>query len=295
MAQQNINQYNFNKWYIKPVRKIFDISLASDERDYNEEVVFSTNLIGYNDGDRLPIYFDLNNPLSSQRLSINYGNFLSGNTLVSLNYYNPLNQDLNCLTASTLCDIGLTGVDNGLVPQMTGETINYTMGLFTGSSKWNRYYYDRRQKLINITGYTNPPNERFSGNTKETVYNIVTKTGNTIGVYNQLYGGFYQGFFKLFGYDYETFPNRTNEGWTVEMLLRARQKDQYIPTSAQTTLNLTYPKNENTFFYFGSRAENKFYHHASGSPDSDSGYTRVTSVLEGCLQTCACSNTGVTN
>jgi len=295
MAQQNINQYNFNKWYVKPVPKIFDICLASDEKDYNEEVVFSTNLIGYNDGDRLPIYFDLNNPLSSQRLSINYGNFLSGNTLVSLNYYNPLNQDLNCLTASTLCDIGLTGIDNGLVPQMTGETINYTMGLFTGSSKWNRYYYDRRQKLINITGYTNPPNERFSGNTKETVYNIVTKTGNTIGVYNQLYGGFYQGFFKLFGYDYETFPNRTNEGWTVEMLLRARQEDQYIPTSAQTTLNLTYPKNENTFFYFGSRAENKFYHHASGSPASDSGYTRVTSVLEGCLQTCACSNTGVTN
>ena len=295
MAQQNINQYNFNKWYVKPVRKIFDISLASDERDYNEEVIFSTDLIAQNDGNRLPIYFDLNNPLSSQRLSINYGNFLSGNTLVSLNYYNPLNQDLNCLTASTLCDIGLTGIDNGLVPQMTGETINYTMGLFTGSSKWNRYYYDRRQKLINITGYTNPPNQRFSGNTKETVYNIVTKTGNTIGVYNQLYGGFYQGFFKLFGYDYETFPNRTNEGWTVEMLLRARQEDQYIPTSAQTTLNLTYPKNENTFFYFGSRAENKFYHHASGSPASDSGYTRVTSVLEGCLQTCACSNTGVTN
>jgi hypothetical protein len=295
MAQQNINQYNFNKWYVKPVPKIFDICLASDEKDYNEEVVFSTNLIGYNDGDRLPIYFDLNNPLSSQRLSINYGNFLSGNTLVSLNYYNPLNQDLNCLTASTLCDIGLTGIDNGLVPQMTGETINYTMGLFTGSSKWNRYYYDRRQKLINITGYTNPPNQRFSGNTKETVYNIVTKTGNTIGVYNQLYGGFYQGFFKLFGYDYETFPNRTNKGWTVEMLLRARQEDQFIPTSAQTTLNLTYPENENTFFYFGARAENKFYHHASGSPASDSGYTRVTGVLEGCLKTCACSNTGVTN
>jgi hypothetical protein len=135
---------------------------------------------------------------------------------------------------------------------------------------------------------------RFSGNTKETVYNIVTKTGDTIGVYNQLYGGFYQGFFKLFGYDYETFPTRTNEGWTVEMLVRPRYVDQFAPTSAQTTLNLTYPQNENTFFYFGTRAENKFYHHASGSPASDSGYTRVTSVLEGCLKTCACSNTGIT-
>ena len=136
--------------------------------------------------------------------------------------------------------------------------------------------------------------ERFSGNTKETIYNIVSKTGNTIGYYNQLYGGFYQGFFKLFGYDYEVFPTRTNEGWTVEMLLRARQEDEYIPTTGQTTLNLTYPENTNTFFYFGTRAENKYYHHASGSPASDSGYTRVTSVLEGCLKTCACSNTGVT-
>ena len=35
MAQQNINQYNFNKWYIKPVPKIFDICLTSDEKDYN--------------------------------------------------------------------------------------------------------------------------------------------------------------------------------------------------------------------------------------------------------------------
>jgi hypothetical protein len=135
---------------------------------------------------------------------------------------------------------------------------------------------------------------RFSGNTKETVYNIVSKTGDTIGVYNQLYGGFYQGFFKLFGYDYETFPNRCNKGWSVEMLLRARQEDQFYPTSAQTTLNLTYPNNDNTFFYLGTRAENKYYHHASGSPSSDSGYTRVTEVLTDCLKTCACSDTGIT-
>jgi hypothetical protein len=178
---------------------------------------------------------------------------------------------------------------------MTGETINYTMGLFTGSSKWDRYHFDRRTKLFQITGYTNPPNERFSGNTKDTIYNMVSKSGLTITYYNQLYGGFYQGFFKLFGYDYETFPTRTNEGWTAEMLIRPRYVDEFAPTSFQTTLNLTYPENDNTFFYFGARAENKFYHHDSGSPSSDSGYTRVTSVLSGCLETCACSNTGVTN
>jgi hypothetical protein len=154
MAQQNINQYNFNKWYVKPVRKIFDISLASDERDYNEEVIFSTDLIAQNDGNRLPIYFDLNNPLSSQQLNLDYGSFLSANTLVSLNYYNPDNVDLNCLTASTVCDIGLTGMDNALVPEMSGETITYTMGLFSGLTKWDRYHFDRRFKMIGVSAYT---------------------------------------------------------------------------------------------------------------------------------------------
>jgi len=135
---------------------------------------------------------------------------------------------------------------------------------------------------------------RFSGNTKETVYNIVSKTGNTVGIYNQLYGGFYQGFFKLFGYDYEVFPNRTNKGWSVELLLRPRFEDEFYHNTNQVYLNEVYPYNDNTFFYFGTRAENKFYHHASGSPVSDSGYTRVTESLVNCFKTCACSTTGIT-
>ena len=293
MSQQNINQYVFNKWKLNPSWNNLDMSLASDETDFNEEVVFSTQLIGINDGNRLPIYFDLNNSNSSQQPTLNYGDFISGNTSVSLNYYNPNNENLSCFTGNSLCDIGLVGTDNGLVPEMSGETMYFSMGLYTGSTKWDRYHFDRRTKLINITGYTTDIN-RFSGNTKETVYNMVSKTSDNVGYYNQLYGGFYQGFFKLFGYDYETFPNRCNKGWSVEMLLRARQEDQFAPTSGQTTLNEVYPNNDNTFFYFGTRAENKYYHHSSGSPESDSGYTRVTEVLSGCLKTCACSDTGVT-
>jgi hypothetical protein len=295
MSQQNIREYNYRKWFLKPVGQNFDLNLASDEKDYNEEVVFSTNLIAQNDGNKLPIYFDLNNSGSSQLFVLNYGVYNSANTLVSLNYYNPNNDNLDMFTASTLCDIGLTGIDNGLVDMMSGETISFTMGLFTGASKFDRYSFDRRFKMFQVTGYTDPPNERFSGNTDRTVYEIVSKTNSQIGTYNQLYGGFYQGFFKLFGYDYEVFPNRTNKGWTVEMALKARQSDEYGPVAGETTLNITYPENENTFFYFGTRGENKFYHHASGSPSSDTGYTRVTQSLEGILKTCACENTGVTN
>jgi hypothetical protein len=295
MSQQNIREYNFKKWYLKPYGQNLDASLSSDERDFNEEVVFSDKIIGYSDGNRLPLFFDLNNSGSSQIFILNYGVYNSANTIVSLNYYNPNNDNLDMFTASTLCDVGLTSTDNGLVTQMTGQSISFTMGLLTGTSKFDRYSFDRRLKLFQVTGYTDLPNQRFTGNTATTIYEIVSKTNNSIGTYNQLYGGFYQGFFKLFGYDYETFPNRTNKGWSVEMLLRPRKNDEYTPTSAQTTLNLTYPQNENMFFYFGTRAENKYYHHASGSPTSDSGYTRTTESLNGCLKTCACANSGVTN
>ena len=41
MAYQNINQYNFRRWGIKPVNEITDICLASDEKDYDQEVIFS--------------------------------------------------------------------------------------------------------------------------------------------------------------------------------------------------------------------------------------------------------------
>ena len=61
MAYQNINQYNFRRWGLKPVNEITDICLASDEKDYDQEVVFSPLLIGENDGNRMPFKFDFNN------------------------------------------------------------------------------------------------------------------------------------------------------------------------------------------------------------------------------------------
>jgi predicted DNA-binding protein YlxM (UPF0122 family) len=83
-----------------------------------------------------------------------------------------------------------------------------------------------------------------------------------------------------------------NKGWSVEMVLKPRLVDEYFPNDDETTLNEIYPNNKNTFFYFGTRSENKFYHHADGEPFS--GYTRVTSELVD-METCACCNTGVTN
>ena len=196
MSQQNIREYNFKKWYLRPVGQMLDINLASDERDYNEEVIFSTKLIGQDDGNRLPIYFDLNNTGSSQQITINYGDYISANTLVSLNYYNPNNENLNCLTSSTLCDIGLTGIDNGLVPEMTGETINFTMGLYTGTTKWDRYYFDRRFKMIGVTSYTQTP--------LSITLDVSIDPGSVVTVYNlyansELINDFTINFYAVYG------------------------------------------------------------------------------------------------
>ena len=99
MSQQNIREYNFKKWYLKPYGQNLDASLSSDERDFNEEVVFSDKIIGYSDGNRLPLFFDLNNSGSSQIFILDYGVYNSANTIVSLNYYNPNNDNLDMFTA----------------------------------------------------------------------------------------------------------------------------------------------------------------------------------------------------
>ena len=58
MSYQNINQYVYNKWKLKPVYDGQDMSLASDEKDFNEEVVFSPFLIAQTYGKKLPIFLE---------------------------------------------------------------------------------------------------------------------------------------------------------------------------------------------------------------------------------------------
>jgi len=295
MPGQNIKNYYFNRYDVRLSQKDnFDITLSSDYNGYDSEVVYSNKLIGEDNGNILPVNIDLNSVFSNQKLNLSWGEFNVNNTILSKNYYNPNNEDLSCKTETTVCDIGLTGIDNGLYPEMTGQTLTFTMGV-NNYINYDPHYYDRRLKLHPVTGYTSSPNHRFSGNTKETVYNIISKIDNQVGYYNELYGGFYQGFYKLSGYDYEVLPERFNKGWTTEFLLKPRKTNEYTINGNQVYLNDVYPDNSGTFFFMGTRSENKFYHPSSGSPIIDSGYTRVTSGLTECIKTCACSDTGVTN
>jgi hypothetical protein len=288
MAYQNINQYNFRRWGIRPVNEITDICLASDEKDYDQEVIFSPLLIGDDDGNRMPFKFDFNSTGTTicQSGTCTFDN----DVIVSENYWNPDDIDPNfCPKVTDLCDVGLTGIDNGLVKKMSGETIQITTGLYTNNTdKYSRYKYDRRMKLHPITGFTTTQNRLWNDNSYSYDLNYATD-GGSVGYFARLDGGFFQGFYKIPGYDYQIFPQRVPLGWTAEFMLRYRWTGD-----TSVGLNNRYPNNKGTFFYMGSRAENKFYHYADGSPKQDTGYTRVTSGLT-CMHTCGCASSANTS
>ncbi len=101
MAGQNINQYVKPNWDLNLSLESNDMSLVSDEVNYNQEVVFSPYLIAQTYGNRLPFYFDINNPLTAQNNILEYKSYNYNNVFVSQNYYNPKNEDLTCFSSST--------------------------------------------------------------------------------------------------------------------------------------------------------------------------------------------------
>jgi len=293
---QNIRNHSNNAIKVRlDTSQYYDFYLSNDEIEYDQETVFSTDLIGVSDGLVLPVNIELNTSQCSSQPILNYGDFDSENTLVSNKFY-PFDdlQLPECYSLSGICDIGLTGIDNGLTEEMSGATLFYTRGLLPDLNKFDRLGYDRRLKLISVTSNVRSPNIRFSGISDSTVYNIVSKIDPSIGYYHELYGGFYQGFYKLFQYDWEVLPERYELGWTMETLIKPRIWNEYSPSAGETTLNEVYPNNAGIFFYLGTRAEDKFYHYATGHPESYTAYTRVTEDLT-CLKTCSCSQTGYTS
>lgn len=155
------------------------------------------------------------------------------------NIYSLENYSGATCSGITLYDIGLTGVDNGYVSNLTGETL-----IFTSASTLT---------LKPVTG--NSAN-----------YNLGFSMDSNLGIQVlSLSGGFYQGFYKLAGYDYEMIPNRTPEGFTLNFWL-ALNDDGNSVNSGLTSSN---------FYYFqGTRAENKFHNIFSG----ETGITTSSSI-----------------
>lgn len=143
-----------------------------------------------------------------------------------------------------LKDIGFTGIDNGFITYNKDEISNQEfLDIFTGST-YTIAAGDRRLFLSPV-----------SGNTQTFVYPTEILEDEK-GKYFSLKGGFYQGFYKLFGFNYQTLPSYIDNSWNLSFTLRRRSDYE---TEADTLNNL-HPENSGIFFYMGARAENKFWH-----------------------------------
>lgn len=139
--------------------------------------------------------------------------------------------------------IGLTGVDNGLV-----------------SYKGDRITYNEFKDLIINSEYTINSNDNrlfltpITGNTNSYSYPLFL-CENEEERYISYKGGFHQGFFKLYGYDYQVLPNKIDDEWLLHFELRPRSDYN----TNESIINDSHKENKGIFFFLGNRAENKFW------------------------------------
>lgn len=144
-----------------------------------------------------------------------------------------------------LKDIGLTGIDNGFITYRKDMISNQDfLNILTGST----FEVDSADTRF----FMSP----VSGNTLEYCYPMSAVTDEEGKVqYMAFNGGFYQGFYKLHGFDYQTLPNSLGYGWTLNFKIRPRSDYETYDCS----INHKHPENDGIFFYMGTRAENKFW------------------------------------
>jgi hypothetical protein len=162
-------------------------------------------------------------------------------------------------TGYTFDTIGLCGLDNGFVDftKPSGDTDNITLlNTLTGTTL-NILSGDTKLKLCKVSGYT--------GNFVYPIEYVIDNS--SVGNHINLCGGFYQGFFKVYGTNYEVFPKRTDGSWTLSMWLM--KSDNICDNITGNTLNDLYPDNKGIFFYIGTRAENKFWNLFDGLNTGD--------------------------
>lgn len=139
-----------------------------------------------------------------------------------------------------LQNIGLTGVDNGLINYNKEEITNENFLDLFFNSEYKIEKDDLRLTLNKIYG-----NNKIYDYTNNIVFD------NNINIL-KLNGGFYQGFWKH-ECDYQVLPYIYENGMDFEIELK---KSDFI--SNGYTLNDKHPENKGIFLYLGTRAENKW-------------------------------------
>ena len=139
-------------------------------------------------------------------------------------------------------NIGYTGVDNGFI---TFDKYTITNKEFIELFTESTYAIDKEDNKLHLN--------KVDGNNQLFTYDNEFVTDNEKGRVAKLNGGFFQGFFRS-GCGYQILPSNLGYGWCLEFTLKKEdfEKKGY-------TLNDRYPENKGTFFYMGTRAENKWW------------------------------------
>jgi hypothetical protein len=248
----NLKNYNFNKidMYLSNFQ-YYDYYLALDE----------LSIPPFSD-DCFVVNYDFND------INIYSSGSTSASTIHSLETWVGATN-----SGYTFTTFGLTGLDNGYIDfdKTTGDTTNSALlSALTGTTVVITSG-DTRLTLNRVTGMT--------GNYEYPIDILSDSTGN----YAKLCGGFYQGYYKLDGYNYQVLPTRVEKAWVSDFWLR--KSDLTCSGYTGTTLNDTYPDNKGFFFYMGTRAENKFWNIFEGLN---------TGCTSGCTSSSACTGTVTT-
>lgn len=243
-----ITNYKFNKHNLRlSLSDYWDFNLAFDD-------IYTHTINGC-----LPaVFFDFNNKNTYPNKDFNV------KTIKSLvTWEGAIN------SGATLNTFGLTGLDNGLINLERINNDYSNLALLSALTQSQIVIPSGDTKLIlnSVTGYTS-----------DVIYPIDIISGATSAdtTYAQFCGGFYQGYYKLDGYDYELLPTRVNDAWTAEFYIN---KQELCDKYTGTTLNDLYPNNKGIFFYMGTRAENKFWNTWEGA---DTGCTKDCTIPDGC-------------
>tara|TARA_R110000824_G_scaffold242454_1_gene431158 strand:+ start:5592 stop:7730 length:2139 start_codon:yes stop_codon:yes gene_type:complete len=246
MGTQNLNNFYFNRLDSKiNYSEYYDLFLASDEKDFNTDVVWSTGITAYNNGDILPVWIDLadtvcgTQPVTTCAFQYPTGTTPSYYTNTGYTPFTILSKR-SWSKAKSCCDcpydgdngegyyevydVSWTATDNGLFNEQEidwGASIELWCDIPTDSPYWSdfdNYSYDKRFKMnqVKAFGFPAPPpsnNEWYTDTS-------ILQNSDSSGYYQDLRGGFYQGFYKLYGYPYEVLPTRPNKGWSFETYLK---------------------------------------------------------------------------
>ena len=138
--------------------------------------------------------------------------------------------------------IGVTGVDNGFISYQKDRITNDEfLDLFLNSTH-EIEADDMRLSLRKVNG-------------NNQIYDYSNDITNIDDIdVAKLNGGFYQGFFKIYGKGYQVLPYALEDGWSLEV----RLKKSDLRNDA-CTINDTHPENKGIFLYIGTRAENKWW------------------------------------